>query len=232
MWSVANLAFLLLFVIVVLLIIWLLQRWLKIPPVSVPVPAPVAEAPTGQSCPIPSINQNLARESWARGACAVTHDVPPVPLTPVNRDQKNIYECRVFNSKSSIGETAVRVYLEKRFGKPFPTCRPDFLKNPETGRNLELDCYNEEILLAAEYQGEQHYVYEIDPQAPNRENFFHPTADSLINQVRRDRFKVTMCNYVGVFLIRVPYWVDVKYIPSYIDERLPKWLKDKYPPPT
>jgi hypothetical protein len=31
--------------------------------------------------------------------------------------------------------------------------RPDFLKNPATGRNLEIDCFNNQLKIGLEYQG-------------------------------------------------------------------------------
>ena len=61
----------------------------------------------------------------------------------------------------SKGETECRKVLESIFGKPFPSSRPDFLRNPVTGgiHNLELDCYNHELGLAVEYNGIQHYKF-------------------------------------------------------------------------
>jgi hypothetical protein len=49
------------------------------------------------------------------------------------------------------------IILEILTGRQFMSVRPYWLKNPETGRNLELDCYNEEYRLALEYNGVQHY---------------------------------------------------------------------------
>jgi hypothetical protein len=59
----------------------------------------------------------------------------------------------------SNGENMMRDLLENTIfpDKKFPTIRPEFLKNPETGWPLELDCYNDEMKLAFEFQGSQHY---------------------------------------------------------------------------
>lgn len=119
-------------------------------------------------------------------------------------------KCR---KRCSKGEQKCRETLERLFGKQFPTKRPSFLRNPETGRNLELDCYNEDLELAVEYNGKQHYEYP---------NSFHKSKHEFIKQVRRDRYKMKMCDKNGVFLIVVPYYV--KNIESYIIEKIPHTL--------
>ena len=62
-----------------------------------------------------------------------------------------------------VSEPLFREVLEKifvdKFNKEykFPNTRPKWLRNPETGWPLELDCYNEELELAFELHGTQHY---------------------------------------------------------------------------
>lgn len=121
------------------------------------------------------------------------------------------------NAFLSKGERICRQFVEKHYGKPFPNCRPDFLRNPETGQNLELDCYNQELGFAIEYSGQQHYVYP---------NGLHKNREEFIKQLRRDRFKVRCCEKNGVYLIRVPYTVRYSDIPDYIRKRLPE---NRYP---
>ena len=53
-------------------------------------------------------------------------------------------------------ETRCRIILENLFKSPFISIRPDFLKYPKTGKNLELDMYNEDLKLALEYDGVHH----------------------------------------------------------------------------
>jgi hypothetical protein len=78
--------------------------------------------------------------------------------------------------------------------------RPDFLRNPETGKALELDCYDEEYKIAVEYNGIQHYKY---PSA------FHKSEQQFYDQLYRDRLKKKLCEEEGVYLIPIPYWVDM-----------------------
>lgn len=103
--------------------------------------------------------------------------------------------------KTNKGEDIVAEVLEKILqSKIKRNIRPDFLKNPESNSNLELDCYNEEYAIAVEYNGIQHYKFP---------SVFHKTEQEFLNQVYRDRLKVKLCDEAGVYLISVPYWVDV-----------------------
>lgn len=55
--------------------------------------------------------------------------------------------------RSRKGEKRTREIIERITGRKFPSVRPNFLKNPKTGRNLELDMYNDSLKLAIEYNG-------------------------------------------------------------------------------
>lgn len=111
--------------------------------------------------------------------------------------------------KMSSGEKECKRVLEELFGKPFTNQRPDFLRNPVTGNkfNLELDCYNEDLKLAAEYNGIQHY--EFIP-------FFHKNKEQFYNQKYRDDIKRRMCKDNDVTLIEVPYKIKVCDIEDYL----------------
>ena len=78
---------------------------------------------------------------------------------------------------------------------------------------MELDCYNEKLKLAVEYNGPQHYHWP---------NFTGQKREDYLSQVRRDALKVARCREEGVTLIVVPYTVTHKHIASYILERLPR----------
>ena len=47
-------------------------------------------------------------------------------------------------------------FFEKIYNKKFAKCKPLWLKN-QRGSQLELDGYNDELKIAFEYQGRQHY---------------------------------------------------------------------------
>lgn len=113
--------------------------------------------------------------------------------------------------KVSIGEAACRRALENMFGLPFPCDRPDWLRNPETGHNLELDCYNSTLELAVEYNGRQHY---------EEVGAFHKSKFDYLEQLRRDVFKLWVCERRGIWLIIVPYTVSPTDIPDFIYSHL------------
>nr|QBK90545.1 MAG: restriction endonuclease [Pithovirus LCPAC104] len=114
--------------------------------------------------------------------------------------------------KESKGEKLSRDIFQKIFSKDFVKIRPDFLKNPKTGRNLELDGYCPELNIAFEYNGIQHYVFP---------NFCHKTEKEFLNQVENDSWKKDACDKAGVYLISIPYNIPTHEIEDYIIERLP-----------
>lgn len=107
----------------------------------------------------------------------------------------------------SKNEELCRQSLEKLYGKPFPSVRPDWLVNPKTGKNLELDCYNEELGIALNYYGEQHYRF------PNR---YHNTLEEYQRQIARDEFRMKMCEIAGIYYIVVPYDIPRDRIEEFI----------------
>ena len=112
----------------------------------------------------------------------------------------------------SNGEAICRAAFQAIYQLPFSSVRPNFLKNPETGRNLELDGYNEELGIAFEYNGKQHYVFP---------NCWHTTRDVFDAQIRRDIFKHEVCRRAGITLIPIPYTIPHVQLYDYILERAP-----------
>ena len=110
-------------------------------------------------------------------------------------------------------EAICRETLEGIYGVPFLTHYPDWLRNPETGRDLELDCYNPDVGIAVEYNGPQHYKWP---------NHFPQTREQFLQRIRLDRYKVDACDANGVYLITVPYNVPYHLIPDYIRYYLPE----------
>lgn len=114
---------------------------------------------------------------------------------------------------TSRAQQICRTTLEKLYGKEFPEIRPAWLINHKTGRRMELDCYNQEMELALEYNGAQHYIWP---------NFTGQTREDFEKQQERDRLKKAMCRERGVYLIVVPHTVPYPRIPEYICFRLPE----------
>jgi hypothetical protein len=113
-----------------------------------------------------------------------------------------------FESK---GEAECRRIAELVTGKPFPKARPSFMQNVVSGQNLELDCYNDELKIAIEYNGEQHYKY-----VPH----FHSSKDAFYNMKYRDEMKTRLCEQNGIKLVIVPYTVKLNDIENFLREAL------------
>jgi hypothetical protein len=113
-------------------------------------------------------------------------------------------------------ERKFRASLERVLQVPFPKCKPEFLINPETGRRLELDCYNKELGLAFEYDG--HFHYEVRKGLNN----------DLEKTKQLDLLKEKLCKENNVHLIRVPYFLKDKDFYEKILEGLKFIYRDKY----
>ena len=109
-------------------------------------------------------------------------------------------------------ENWVRMIFEQLFeGYEFKTCRPKFMRNPSTGRPLELDGFNAILKLAFEYQGIYHYV------APDKK------PETLLKQQNRDALKKELCKAAGITLIEVPQigvYVEFENLRKYIIDQL------------
>ncbi len=112
---------------------------------------------------------------------------------------------------AGLGERICRAYFEQIFGRDFPKTRPDWLINSD-GYQMELDGYCEDLALAFEHQGRQHYQ--------ELENFFYSKANFL-KRKSDDRRKKTLCQQHGVTLIEIPqilYALPLSRIQQYIIE--------------
>jgi hypothetical protein len=155
-----------------------------------------------QSVNDPPTNNDVA-------GAGVILDQPIVTIPVVETPQRTHY--------ASNGEWHCARALHQLFPQyPFRKVRPTWLKNPETGHNLELDFYNDDLKLAIEYNGVQHYTF------PNR---FMRTKEEFIKQLRHDQIKKEVCQVRGVYLICVPYSIDGPDMPIYIYARLPLELR-------
>jgi hypothetical protein len=140
-----------------------------------------------------------------------------IPITSINRNTNNYAtQSKQTAPKESKGECECRRVLQQLFRKynsQFNKARPDFLRNPVTGGNfnLELDCFEPELRLAVEYNGVQHYKY-----VPH----FHNNKEAFLNQKYRDQMKRQLCKEHGINLIEVPYTVKVEDIKNFLEKEI------------
>jgi len=106
-------------------------------------------------------------------------------------------------------ELKCRTIFENLLGKTFPNLRHEFIRNPKTGRKLELDGYCDELKLAFEYDGEYNYKPIV-------------SEEKLEEQLYREQIKTKVCIDNGIVLIRIPYWKKnslEEYIKSELNEK-------------
>ena len=115
---------------------------------------------------------------------------------------------------SSLGERIVRAYFEQIFNKSFPTLRPAWLINPKTNKLLELDGFNEELKIAFEHQGSQHF---------NLKTHMIKNKEKLEYRKYLDSLKKELCKNKNVILIEIPeIYVFLKL------ENLKEYLKKEF----
>jgi len=124
------------------------------------------------------------------------------------------------DQKKNKHEERCREIFQDVYGHKFKTVRPGWLKNPVTGKNLELDGYCSTIQtplgqgLAFEYDGAQHSKY--------NKHFHRGGPDEFLYQVKKDSWKDVRCKQQGVLLVRIPHFVAYEDLERYITSKLDK----------
>lgn len=98
-------------------------------------------------------------------------------------------------------EARCKEIMENYFGVNFIKTRPEWLDG------LELDGYNEDLQIAFEYNGKQHY---------DHVEFFHKYLEDFENQKIRDRRKHKICGEKCIHLLAIPYTIDYENLEPFI----------------
>jgi len=134
---------------------------------------------------------------------------------------KQGYSWCPYCSKSR-SEKLCREILEEYTGLPFASIRPDWLKNGVSGHNLELDGFCEDLRLAFEYQGKQHYEY-----IPH----FHRNEGDFERQQERDKLKLELCKKHNIDVLIIPHTLSYQNeneLRIFIKEELIKCLNCEF----
>lgn len=105
-------------------------------------------------------------------------------------------------------ERICRKYFETIFGVKFDKIRPKWLLN-DRGNQMELDGYNDDLKIAFEYNGIQHY---------KEHSVFHK-KNSLKQRVQDDKLKIELCKIKGIKLFVLPYTVPINLFSSEIKKQ-------------
>ena len=142
------------------------------------------------------------------------------------------------------GEKKCRTILEYMFtGYKFSSVRPGWLSGLH-GKNLELDCYNEELKLALEKNGIQHEKLDMYMHRPKNHRELSPEElkqaceDNFKRYQENDRIKAELCDTKGIKLVIIPYKIGkIQQLKRAIHEKVkykldelgitvdPEWLK-------
>lgn len=143
-----------------------------------------------------------------------------VPLQDINSKLDTSAPDASGNKKVFIHEEKCRDVLEKIFNVSFPKVRPEWLVNPATGRNLELDGFCPYIItpigmgLAFERDGEFHSIKD------HPFNYNQKGQNTYLDQSYRDNMKTAICMQRKIVLIRIPHTIKMDDIESFIRNKL------------
>lgn len=171
---------------------------------------------SGREIPMPRCDLDGKTRAFPRpDPLASQSNVSPHWHSANRRQDNGDQKCPLFPSipprNVSKGQLAACKHLEQRLGAPLEwNVRPDFLRSPVTGRNLELDCYNADHKIALEFQGKHHKTF------PHR--FHGNDPQNFIRSIQRDLYKKEVCETVGIYLIEVDEGMRPADMTAYIDQ--------------
>ena len=111
-------------------------------------------------------------------------------------------------------ENICREIFQTIFKKPFVKARPKWLVN-KSGYIMEFDGYNQELALAFEYHGEQHFALS--------RRFHEDGQETLTQRQGDDATKRFLCKKNSVKLIEIPYTIQTKNLYEYIIKQCNKF---------
>ena len=98
------------------------------------------------------------------------------------------------NCSSGIGERICREHFEQLFGEKFPRKSPPWLLN-KSGNSMEMGGYSEELKLAFEHHGMQHYT---------TNNLYVTSIKALAGRRAADSLKRQLCRQHNITLVEIP----------------------------
>jgi hypothetical protein len=189
---------------------WVLDLYGSSPEAFVTASKILMRAHLADLAPLPPDQQLLRAFAAARNASLLSKEIAPNQRLQWKCQMGHTFHLKYEDARDeglwcdkcptvgSAGEARCRRIFETLLGVPFPQIRPAFLIREATGQPLELDGYNEELKLAFEYQGVQHYQFSQK---------WHGSLEELQRQRDRDAEKVVMCQQHGVALLVIPHFI-------------------------
>lgn len=118
-------------------------------------------------------------------------------------------------------QKAVSRYLSRNFSKYTirENTRPEWMLD-DTGQRLELDFFIEELNLAIEVQGKQHYQYV---------EYFHGSESGFADQQNRDWKKYQACLNRGITFVEIASESDIQGLEKFIPKEKPRNFSIKPP---
>ncbi len=125
-------------------------------------------------------------------------------------DVKRRTWCPQCSRGSGVRERLCKHYIEQITGHEFKKCRPQWLISSR-GYPMELDGFCQELKIAFEHNGEQHYI---------ESTHFHRRNEKLKYRKIDDQRKRELCYDQGIFLLEIPFSIPVEELGIYIWESL------------